>query len=335
MFPNRESTDKATCKLVDGVGSFTARLRTAAVLACGATLPAALGDCLGRESVGFVASFGAYLVTITHADLPINGRAQRLVTTILMLCVGAIAGALAGRRVWVFVPLAALGASWQAWTEIANTGLRFPAAMAVLALLLSTANISSDLAVATYGAAFTGGAIWQGFLQYIAARPNDGPRDPLAHDFEALISSATGDRRFIVTMATLGAAGGAIAAMLPLPHAEWLLTAALRVMKPSQAETLLRLRDRFIGTAAGAIISAGLLCWRLSPLIYAGILGAMLVVMQLVGARRYAVWTFCLTVIALDLGQRPSETGWHAAGDRLLLTIGGLALARLFSFRLA
>jgi hypothetical protein len=61
----------------------------------------------------------------------------------------------------------------------------------------------------------------------------------------------------------------------------------------------------------------------------------MLVVMQMVGSRRYAVWTFCLTVIALDLGQRPSETGWHAAGYRLLLTIEGLALARLFSFRLA
>jgi hypothetical protein len=56
------------------------------VLACGATLPAALGVCLDRESVGFIASFGAYLVTITHADLPINGRAQRLVATILMLC---------------------------------------------------------------------------------------------------------------------------------------------------------------------------------------------------------------------------------------------------------
>src|SRR6202041_799266 len=137
MFPNRESTDKARCKLVDGVDSFTARLRAAAVLACGATLPAALGDCLGHESVGFVASFGAYLVTITHADLPINGRAQRLVTTILMLCVGAIAGALAGQRVWIFLPLAAAGASWQAWTEIADAGFRFPAAMAVLALLVS------------------------------------------------------------------------------------------------------------------------------------------------------------------------------------------------------
>jgi hypothetical protein len=57
-------------------------------------------------------------------------------------------------------------------------------------------------------------------------------------------------------------------------------------------------------------------------------------VMQLVGARRYAVWTLCLTVIALDLGQRSHEIGWHAAGDRILLTIGGLALAKLFSFRL-
>jgi hypothetical protein len=60
----------------------------------------------------------------------------------------------------------------------------------------------------------------------------------------------------------------------------------------------------------------------------------MLTVMQLVGARRYAVWTFCLTVVALDLGQRSHEIGWHVAGDRLLLTIGGVALAWLFSFPL-
>jgi len=56
--------------------------------------------------------------------------------------------------------------------------------------------------------------------------------------------------------------------------------------------------------------------------------------MQLVGARRYAVWTFCLTVIALDLGQRTHEVGWQVAEYRLLLTIGGLALARVFSLRL-
>jgi hypothetical protein len=60
----------------------------------------------------------------------------------------------------------------------------------------------------------------------------------------------------------------------------------------------------------------------------------MLTAMQLVGARRYAVWTFCLTVIVLDRGQRTHEVGWQVAEYRLLLTIGGLALARVFSFRL-
>ena len=317
-----------------GSGSFFDMLPTAAVLACGATLPAALGTCLGYESVGFTASFGAYLVTITHADLPIKGRAQRLATTIPMLCAGAILGASAGQSVWIFLPLAAAGASWQAWTEIANAGFRFPAAMAVLALLVSTGNVSPDLPAATYGAAFAGGAVWQGLVQYVAARPSDMPPVTLASDFEALISSVTAARRFIATMATLGVAGAAIAAALPLPHPAWLLTTALRVMKPLQAVTRLRLKHRFIGTAAGAIVSAGLLGWQLPPLLYAAILGVMLTVMQLVGARRYAVWTFCLTVVALDLGQRSHEIGWHAAEDRLLLTIGGVALAWLFSFRL-
>jgi hypothetical protein len=315
-------------------GSFFRQLPTAALLACGATLPAALGVCLGRESPGFIASSGAYFVTIAHADLPTKGRVQRLATTVLMLCAGAIAGASAGQRVCVLLPVAALGASWQAWTEIADTALRFPAAIAVLVLLLSTGNISPDLSVATYGAAFTGGAVWQGLMQYVAAHPSDKPSTTLANDIDALLSSVTAARPFIATMAMLGAAGGTIAASLPLPHAAWLLTAALRVMKPSRAETLRRLKHRFIGTAGGALVSAGLLGWQLPLLLYAGILGLVLTVMQLIGARHYAMWTFCLTVIALDLGQRSHEIGWHAAGDRLLLTIGGLALAGLFGLRL-
>jgi hypothetical protein len=251
-----------------------------------------------------------------------------------MLCVGAIAGASAGQHVWIFLPLAVIGASWQAWTEIADTDLRFPAAIAVLTLLVSTANDSSNISIATYGAAFAGGAIWQGLVQYIAARPSDKPPASLAGDIEALIFSLARARQFIATMATLGVVGGAIASSLALPHAAWLLTTALRVMKPSQVETRLRLKHRFIGTSAGALVSAGLLGREIPPMLYAGLFGIMLTAMQLVGARRYAVWTFCLTVIALDLGQRTHEVGWQVAEYRLLLTIGGLALARVFSFRL-
>jgi uncharacterized membrane protein YccC len=316
-----------------GSDSFRSKLLTAALLACAATLPTALGDWLGRETVGYVASFGAYLVTITHADLPLEGRAHRLASTIFMLCVGAIAGAWAGQRVWMFLPLAVIGASWQAWTEIADTGLRFPAAIAVLTLLVSTANDPSNIPTATYSAAFSGGAIWQGLIQFAAARSSDKPAS-LSSDLDALNLSAGKARPFIATMAALGAAGGAIVSSLALPHAAWLLTAALRVMKPSRAETRLRLKHRFFGTSAGAIVSAGLLGWEIPPLLYAGVLCIMLTAMQLVGARRYAVWTFCLTIVALDLGQRTHEVGWQVATYRLVLTIGGLALAQLFSFRL-
>jgi hypothetical protein len=131
-----------------------------------------------------------------------------------MLCVGAIAGASAGQRVWVFLLLAIIGASWQAWTEIADTALRFPAAIAVLTLLVSTANDPSNISVATYSAAFAAGAIWQGLVQYIAARPSDKPPASLASDLGALILSLAKARQFTATMATLGAAGGAIASSL-------------------------------------------------------------------------------------------------------------------------
>ena len=138
------------------------------------------------------------------------------------------------------------------------------------------------ISIATYGAAFAGGAIWQGLVQYIAARPSDKPPANLASDLEALIFSLARARQFIATMATLGAVGGAIASSLALPHAAWLLTIALRVMKPSQVETRLRLKHRFIGTSAGALVSADLLGREIPPLLYAGLFGIILTAMQLV-----------------------------------------------------
>ncbi len=73
----------------------------------------------------------------------------------------------------------------------------------------------------------------------------------------------------------------------------------------------LRNRNPIIrGNSSGAVFAAGLLCWPLPALLHAGILGVILTVMQLVGAKRYAVWTFCLTVIAFDLKSvLPQEIG--------------------------
>jgi hypothetical protein len=217
-------------------------------------------------------------------------------------------------RPWAFLSLAVLGAAWQAVTEVANTGLRAPAAMAVLAMLVSTGNISGDHSPVPYAAAFSAGAIWQALVQYVVARRVPVPHAALAAEFAAVFSTASAARSFIAVMAALAMVGGVIASVLPVPHAAWLLTAALRVMKPLHGDTLQRLKQRFAGTVAGAVFAAGLLAWPLPALLRAGIFGVMLTIMQLVGARRYAAWVFCLTVIALDIGLRPYATGWQPAG---------------------
>jgi hypothetical protein len=314
--------------------SVGAKLLNAVVLACGATMPAVLSIWLGCAAGGLTASFGAYLVAVTHTDLPAKHREQRLAATVLMLSLGAAAGAAAGIRAWTFIPLAVAGASWQAWTEIADNGLRLPSAMAVLAMLLSAGNVSPELTLKTYTLAFVSGAVWQGLVQYVATVSNEMPPASLAAEFAALFSTITAARGFVATMAALGLAGGAIVVSLPAPHAPWLLTAALRVMKPSRGHTHLRLRQRFAGTATGAAASAGLLGWHIPEVLHIGILAITLTVMQLAGARRYAAWTFCLTVVALDLGLHPHDVGWQIASDRILLTIGGLALAIIFSAHL-
>jgi hypothetical protein len=296
------------------------------VLACAATFPTILGIYFHHLSAGFAASFGAYLVAVTHTTLPAKGRAPQLIATIVMLCAGATIGAATGISAWIFIPLAVVGAAWQALTEISNTGLKISAAMAVLAMLLSTGNVSPDITAGAYSAAFAGGAVWQGLVQYVEARRSIVPATTLTSQFATLLSPAAVAWGFVPTMATLGLVGGTIVVALPVSHAAWLLTAALRVMKPLRSEMLLRLRQRFIGTAAGAAVSAGLFTWQLPALLYAGILCVMLTVMQLVGPKRYAAWTFCLTIIALDVGMQPHAFGWNAAADRILLTVGGLGL---------
>jgi Fusaric acid resistance protein-like len=315
-----------------GNDSFAESPSRAVASAGAATTPAVFGACFGDPSIGLTASFGAYLIAVSHTVLPAQGRtARRLSTTVLMLSAAALAGAVAGMRPWAFLPLAVLGAAWQALTEIANTGLRLPAAMAVLAMLLSTGNVSGDLSAVPYAAAFSAGAIWQALAQYVVARRVTAPNATPIAEFAVVSSDARAARWFMAVMAALAMAGGFIALTLPVPHSAWLLTAALRVMKPLHGDTLRRLKQRFFGTVAGAIVSAGLLAWQQPALLQAGIFAVMLTIMQFVGTRRYGAWVFCLTVIALDIGLRPYATGWQSAGYRVLLTIGGLALVFLVS----
>jgi hypothetical protein len=56
-------------------------LLRAAASAAAATVPAFLGACLGDASDGLTASFGTYLVAVTHNALPSQNQASRLLIT--------------------------------------------------------------------------------------------------------------------------------------------------------------------------------------------------------------------------------------------------------------
>ena len=66
-----------------GDDSFAESPSRAVASAGAATMPAVLGACFGDASIGLTASFGAYLVGVSHTVLPAQDRtARRLLTTV-------------------------------------------------------------------------------------------------------------------------------------------------------------------------------------------------------------------------------------------------------------
>lgn len=108
-------------------------------------------------------------------------------------------------------------------------------------------------------------------------------------------------------------------------HPCWLPAAGLRVMKPERSVTLARLQARGAGAAVGGVLLG---CYTI-PVLHAGLVGVLLFLMLIIGAKRYGYWTFCLTAIALTFNLVPGVNSVYLAVDRVLLTIIALAIVTL------
>ncbi|MEU6221520.1 FUSC family protein [Streptomyces sp. NPDC047022] len=124
-----------------------------------------------------------------------------------------------------------------------------------------------------------------------------------------------------------GVLGVATAWVLPVPHAVWLATSALRVAKPDTAARHGRARDRVVGTIGGGTIAALLLTPPLTVAERATVVAVTICAMQLAGAAHYGWWTLCLTVVALSFDMQHGANDWRLAGVRMGLTVAGAALA--------
>jgi fusaric acid resistance family protein len=286
--------------------------------------PWVAGIAAGETAHGMVASFGAYLLGVSFPRLPPFGRVPLLLSSAIAISLFATLGASVSLGSGLFFTGAVIAALAQCLGELKGGYLRLPIALGALAYFLSVGQVPAE-GIPGYGLSFLAGTLWAGVFVSLAiplaVAPPESGRLALAAD--------RGQRRFAAGMVGVALAGSGIACFLPGSHPCWLPAAGLRVMKPTRQQTLYRMKARGLGTTLGA--ASGGLILGLSPVpwIHAGLVGILVFIMLMIGARKYAPWSFCLTAIALAFNLHADGSVVAITANRVLLTIGGIALAAL------
>lgn len=303
------------------------RLRHWAVAVARATAmvaPFAAGAYTGHLSLGLASSFGAYLMVASFSALDSRPHGTLLVAAAVELGAASAAGALAVPVLAALAAGTAVVAMVQGLWEVAGGPLRMAASMSALAYLLAGINLAPGTRWWEYAAGLAVGALWQG-LFIAATAPVSGPT--LTACLSGVRSRTRDGARYAATLAVTGVLGVATASFLPVSHAVWLATTALRVAKPDTAARHGRVKARVLGTIGGGTLAALLLTPPLTQAERAVLVAVTICAMQLAGAAHYGWWTLCLTVVALSFGMEHGSGDWRLAGERMVLTLAGAALA--------
>lgn len=299
------------------------------VTACLVAAPLGVGIGTGHDLAGASAALGSYLWTVGHLALRRPVGVRLATGTAFLFGVAAATGAFAGRHLWFLVVMAVAWATFQAVADTAAGPLRMPVAMAALCFLLSAIGGGAGLRGALWrGVLVLGGATWMVVCESVRHPPGrsaaGGTRNfgiaelraawPRSRDFALLLS--------IPTALSAGVAGA-----FAISHGAWTATTVLRVVRPEEATTLARSGRRIVGTAAGALVAALLLAVEPHAITAVVVLVASVSAMQLIGPKRYGFYTFFLTLLALELGSVGEVASWHLAFIRVVLTLGGAAVA--------
>ena len=297
--------------------------------ACLVAAPLALGFGTGHSVAGGIGALGAYLWTASHiTDRRPIGLPIGVVTAILLGLAGGM-GALAGRHLWLLVVMVVLWASLQAVTDVAGGAVRVPVAMAALCMLLSAIDGgATPTGALRQGLLTLGGAAWITGTEVLRHSPGRSPgRGAQDVDVKAVWAAWPEARPFALLLVIPTALVAAVAGAFQVSHGAWSATTVLRVLRPDAATTLTRSWQRAVGTAVGALLAAVLLAAAPTALTAVIVMVVAVTAMQLVGPRRYAVYTFFLTLVALQLSSVGHAADWGVALIRVLLTLVGLAVA--------
>ncbi|HXA32615.1 MAG TPA: FUSC family protein [Acidimicrobiales bacterium] len=305
------------------------RIASAALTAGLVAVPLALGFATGHSVAGGIGALGAYLWTASHITdkrpigLPIA------VVTILLLGAAGVTGALGGRYLWFLVVMVVVWATMQAVTDVAGGPLRVPVALSALCMLLSAIGGGHTLTGALWQGLLTlGGAAWITGTELVRHPPWRSPGPEVTSlGLKSLVPAWPRARGFALLLVVPTALVAGIAGAFQISHGAWTATTVLRVLRPDTATTVIRSKQRAAGTVAGAILAAVLLAAAPTAVTALVVLVVAVTAMQLVGPRRYGVYTFFLTLIALQLGSIGHQRDWGIALIRAGLTVVGTAIA--------
>lgn len=298
--------------------------RTAAGLAIAVIVPWLVGIVSGEAGHGIVASFGAYLLAVSFPVLPERGRLKLLLLSSLIISGFAALGASVSFGSVLFFAGALVAALAQCLSELKGGHYRLPVALGALAYFLSVGQVPSG-GVPLYGAGFLAGTLWASLFVSVLI-PVSGKA--MATGLIDLVKSVS-QQRFAAVMGITALAGSAIALVSPGLHPCWLPAAGLRVMKPTRQQTIYRMKARGLGATLGAATGGAILGLSSIPYLHALLVGALVFTMLMIGAKKYGPWSFCLTAVALAFNLSPDGSIVEIAFNRVLLTVGGIALAML------
>lgn len=290
------------------------------LLAVSVVAPWMLGVATGDAALGNWGSFGSYLLIVSFPRIPQQSAYVALLLAALIISSFAALGANVALGSVLFFIVAVLAAIIQGLTELKCGMMRLPAALGVLAFFLTTGQIQADEMMPSVGA-FLGGTLW-GVIALLMISERTGGN--LGRFFVPKLNRH--EFRFITGISLAALAGGALGSGIQASHSCWLPAASLRILKPTRQQTLTRMRDRGVGTLLGAGAGGALLGLYTTPWLHIALVLLLVFTMLMFGAKRYAIWTFCLTAVALTFNLHPGSSPWILAFERGLLTILGLGI---------
>ncbi|MFE2314755.1 FUSC family protein [Streptomyces sp. NPDC059441] len=296
-------------------------------------MPLLIGTALGHPEAGAALVLPVVLVVMPlPAQAGPGERARRLATRTLWITLAGVYACLIHGNDWALVPAVALTAAVGALAPRVSV-------TAPLAFLLVGITGPAE-AFGVPGLPQLAGCLWGGILALprwgrTPPRP-PGPRPPAPPPPVPTVPPAPPAARPLAHAARLAALTGAAMTLITAPHqlagdGHWLVTGVLLALTPTPHTTLVKARQRAVGTSVGCTGVALVLAAQPGPWAIVATVAVLGTLAYGLRPANYLYWCIAFSPLLLLLADFNTPTPWYTAGVRAALVTTGSLTAVLAS----